>query len=95
MYPGGLTLQYNLSKWILEISGQLYLQPPSQNPFFLNPHANSVFLHSRKRQASVKDTFLAFQGCPLTTASTVMLNNIIVYQIIIIFIKRPTVVSQL
>lgn len=30
------------------VSEQLYLRPPSQDPFFLNSHTNSVFLHSRK-----------------------------------------------
>ena len=34
------------------------LRPPSQNPVFLNPHTNSVFLDSRKRTAPVTDTSL-------------------------------------
>ena len=54
------------------VSGQLYLQPPSQNPVLLNPHTNSVFSRSRKRPAPVTDTFLAPRGCPLTRASTVL-----------------------
>ena len=30
------------------ISGQLYLQQPSENPFFLSSHTNSEFLYSCK-----------------------------------------------
>ena len=54
------------------VSGRLYLRPPSQNAFFLNSHTNSVFLHSRKRPASVTDTFFASRGCPLKRASTIL-----------------------
>ena len=53
------------------VSGQLYLQPPYQNPVLTLAHKNSVFTHSRKRPASVVDTFSASQGCPLSGASTV------------------------
>ena len=46
-------------------SGQLYLQPPSQNPVLLNSRTNSVFSHSRKRPAPVTDTFSRPEGVRL------------------------------
>ena len=39
------------------VSGKLYLWPPSQNTIFLNSQTNFVFLHSRKRLATVTDNF--------------------------------------
>ena len=54
------------------VSGQLCLQPPSQNPFFLNPHTNSVFLHSHKQPAPFTDIFFASQGCLHTRSTTVV-----------------------
>lgn len=39
------------------VSGWLYLLPPSQNPFSLNCHSNSVFLHPCKRLAPVMHVF--------------------------------------
>ena len=54
------------------VSGQPYLQPPSQNPVLIN----SVFSHSRKRPAPVTDPFFAPPGCPLTRASAVLLTSL-------------------
>ena len=48
------------------VSGQLYFQPPLQNPVLLTSHTNSVFLHSHKRPAPVTDT------CPLYLNSFVV-----------------------
>ena len=48
------------------VRGQLYFQPPLQNPVLLNSHTNSLFLRSLKRPAPVTDTFFTSQGCPLT-----------------------------
>ena len=54
------------------VSGELYLQPPSQNIVFLDSHTNSVFLYSSKWPAPVMDTFFAFGRCPLKRASSVV-----------------------
>ena len=53
------------------ISGELYLQPPSQYVVFLNSHTNSVFLTSRKQRAPVTETFFPSRGCPFMRASSV------------------------
>lgn len=58
------------------VSGKLFLRPPSQKPDYFNSHTNSVFLHSRKRPASVTDTFFASRECPPTRASTVFLISL-------------------
>ena len=39
------------------ISGQLYLQQPSENPFFLSSHTKSEFLYSCKQPAPDMETF--------------------------------------
>lgn len=39
------------------VSGRFYLLPPSQNPFSLNCHSNSVSLHPCKRLAPVTHVF--------------------------------------
>ena len=40
------------------VSGQLHLQPPSQNPIFDNSDTNSVFLHSVSGQLQLQTVIL-------------------------------------
>ena len=55
------------------VSGQLLLQPPSENPVFLHSYTNSAFLHSRKRPVTVTKILSVSRAYPLTRASIVSL----------------------
>ena len=72
------------------VSGWLYLLPPSQNPFSLNCHSNSVFLHPCKRLAPVTHVFHAltvpacstvvwFVWCLLSNNRGILMQNTIIH----------------
>ena len=66
-------LQSKLTERTL-VSGQLYLQPPSQSPILINWPLQALFFHIFLLSSQLQFFFFFFapRGCPLTRTSTVL-----------------------